>query len=159
MQFIIFFWHVKALPCAFVQTHLTNTWQAMLTSGIDIHTGSSLFSSFFQSYSSGFAAFISATFADTQTLAWYNAVDNYGIGHSVLGVSVLDSGYAGRKSWRCSFMSFASPRYVLTKSDSNAMNWAESEINFTNGCLINSTMTSVLHHGVPDDVFRRRNGP
>jgi len=63
VQFSYFFLQVHALQQARLQPHLTSFWQAILTSGIDIHTGRSLFSIFFQPYSSGSGVFISATFA------------------------------------------------------------------------------------------------
>jgi hypothetical protein len=69
VQFNDFFLQEQLLPQARLQVHLTRIWQAVLTSGIDIHTGSSLCSTFFHPYSSGSGAIISAAFADAQTLA------------------------------------------------------------------------------------------
>jgi len=67
VQFSDFFLQVQALQQARLQPHLTSSWHAMLTSGIDIHIGRSLFSIFFEPYSSVSGAYITATFDDFKT--------------------------------------------------------------------------------------------
>jgi len=79
-----FFLQVQALQQTRLQPHLTSSWQAMLTSGIDIHTGRIRFSIFFHRIQVDLEPSFQQHLLMPKHLLDTVHIDNDGIGHPVL---------------------------------------------------------------------------